>query len=176
MNLMALKSKIREIPNWPVKGVNFKDITTLLQDQELFEYLIDKLAKPYLNQKIDKVVAIEARGFLLGAPLAYKIKAGISLVRKRGKLPYKTIESNYQKEYGLDTLVIHSDTIKPKEKVIIVDDVLATGGTMQTTVKLVEELGGQIIGICTLIDLPFLGGREKLKKYKLSWLVSYDNE
>lgn len=173
---MDLKSHIREIPNWPIKGVNFKDITTLLQNPKTHKYVIDQLTKPYLGQKIDKVVAIDARGFLLATPIAYKINAGICLVRKNGKLPFKTIEATYQKEYGPDTLTMHKDTISSGEKVIIVDDLLATGGTMMATVKMVEKLGGEIKGISFIVDLPFLGGSKKLKKYKLNWLVSYDKE
>ena len=173
---MDLKTHIREVPDWPVKGVNFKDITTLFQDAKIHKYVIDQLTKPYLSQKIDKVVAIDARGFLLATPIAYKIGAGVCLVRKNGKLPYKTIQATYQKEYGPDTLTIHKDTISPGEKVIILDDLMATGGTMLATIKMVEKLGGEIKGISFIIDLPFLGGSKKLKKYNLNWLVSYDKE
>jgi adenine phosphoribosyltransferase len=173
---MNLKSKIREVPNWPIKGVNFKDITTLLQDKKVFGFVIDELAKPFKNKKIDKVVVIDARGFLLGTPIAYKLNSGVCLVRKKGKLPYKTISATYQKEYGRDTITIHKDTIKRDEKVLIVDDLLATGGTLGATVKLVEKLGGKIVGILFIIDLPFLGGSQKFKKYNLHYLVSYDKE
>ena len=173
---MDLKSKIREIPDWPIKGVNFKDITTLLQDGKTFRYVINNLVKPFAKKKIDKVVAIDARGFLLASPVAYKLGCGVSLVRKKGKLPSKTIEEKYDKEYGPDVLTIHEDTIKKGEKVLIVDDLLATGGTIEATIKLVERLGGKIVGICFIIDLPFLGGSKKLDKYKLNWLVSYDSE
>jgi adenine phosphoribosyltransferase len=173
---MDLKSHIREIPDWPIKGVNFKDITTILQDSKIFRYVIDKMVLPFSNQKIDKVVAIDARGFLLATPIAYKIKSGVCLVRKNGKLPYKTIKESYQKEYGPDTSTIHADTIKKGEKVLIVDDLLATGGTIEATIKLVERLGGEVIGISFIINLPFLNGSEKLKNYKLNWLVSYDSE
>ena len=171
-----LKKKIRAIPNWPIRGVNFKDITTLLQDKKTFKYVIDELARPYLEKKIDKVVAIDARGFLLATPIAYKIMAGVSLVRKKGKLPSKTISQSYMKEYGPDNLSMHNDTIKKGERVIIVDDLLATGGTLGATIKMVEKLGGKIIGISFIIDLPFLGGSEKFKKYNLHYLVSYDQE
>lgn len=173
---MDLKSKIREVPDWPIKGVSFKDITTLLQDGKTFQYVINKLTEPFSKEKIDKVIAIDARGFLLATPIAYKIGCGVSLVRKKGKLPYKTIEEKYDKEYGPDILSIHKDTIKSGERVLIVDDLLATGGTIEATVKLIERLGGKIIGICFIIDLPFLGGSKKLNKYKLNWLVSYDSE
>jgi adenine phosphoribosyltransferase len=173
---MDLKSKIREIPDWPVKGVNFKDITTLLQDGPTFKYVIDELYKPFLKEKIDKVVAIDARGFLLASPIAYKIGQGVCLVRKKGKLPFKTIEESYQKEYGPDILTIHKDTIKPHDRVLIDDDLLATGGTMLATVKLVEKLKGEIVGISCIVDLPFLGGSQLLKKYKQNFLVTYEKE
>lgn len=173
---MDLKLKIREVPNWPVEGVNFKDITTLLQNFEVFKYVIDKMSEPFLNKKIDKVVAIDARGFLLATPVAYKIKSGVCLVRKKGKLPFKTIEECYQKEYGPDILTIHEDTIKKGEKVLIIDDILATGGTVEATIKLIERLGGEIAGISFVVNLPFLGGSKKLNNYNLNWLVDYDSE
>lgn len=173
---MNLKSKVREIPDWPIKGVNFKDITTLLQDGKTFRYVIKKLTEPFLKEKIDIVVAIDARGFLLASPIAYKIGCGVCLIRKKGKLPYKTLEEKYEKEYGPDVLTIHEDAINKGDKVLIIDDLLATGGTMSATVKLVERLGGEIIGISFIIDLPFLGGSKKLSRYKLHWLVSYEKE
>lgn len=173
---MNLKKYIRSIPDWPTKGVNFKDITTLLGDKKIFRYVIDKMTKPYIPLRIDKVVAVDARGFLLAAPIAYALDCGVCLIRKKGKLPFTTIEERYQKEYGLDTLTIHTDTIKPKERVLLVDDVLATGGTALAAVTLVERLGGKVVGISLLIDLPFLGGRKKMCRYKTSYLVSYDAE
>ncbi len=171
---MDLKGLIRDVADFPIKGVGFKDITTLLQNKKAFAYAIDKLAKPYLDKKIDKVIAIDARGFLLAAPLAYKLKAGVCLVRKKGKLPYKTIQASFKKEYGMDILTMHKDAVGKEEKVLIADDVLATGGTIMATVKLVEKLGGKIVGISVLIDLPFLGGSKKLEKYKLKSLVVYE--
>lgn len=173
---MNIKKYIREIPDWPVKGVNFKDITTLLQNPKVFKYTIDEMCKPFLNQKIDKIVAIDARGFLLAAPMAYKMNCGVSLVRKKGKLPYKIIEKEYQKEYGVDVLTMHQDAIKKGEKVLIVDDLLATGGTIAATVEMVEKLGGEVAGMSFVINLPFLGGSEKLKNYNLKYLISYDRE
>jgi len=173
---MDLKQYIREIPNWPIKGVRFYDFTTLLQDKDGLKYVVDELCRPYKGKKIDKIVAIDARGFLLATPIAYKLGAGVCLVRKKGKLPYKTVKASYRKEYGLDTLIMHKDTIKSGEKVLIVDDLIATGGTMQATIKLVEKLGGNILGIVFIIDLPFLGGSKKFKKYKLHYLVSYESE
>lgn len=173
---MDLKLYIREVPNWPINGVNFKDITTLLQDAKLFRYVVDKMTEPFLKKHIDKIVAIDARGFLLATPIAYKLGCGVSLIRKKGKLPFKTIEKSYQKEYGPDTLTMHKDTIKQGEKVLIVDDLLATGGTVVAAASMVEELGGQIVGMTFIVDLPFLGGSKKLQKYNLNWLVSYDSE
>jgi len=173
---MNLKTRIREIPDWPVKGVNFKDITTLLQDRKTFKYLIDEMVKPFKTTKINKVVAIDSRGFLLGSPIAYKLGCGICLVRKQGKLPSKTIIETYQKEYGPDTIAMHTDTIRTGEKILMVDDLIATGGTMKAAIRLVEKLGGKVAGISFIIDLPFLGGSKKIKKYKLHWLVSYESE
>lgn len=171
-----LKSLIREVPDWPEKGINFKDITPLLQEPKTFREVIQKLSQPFIDKKIDKVVGIDARGFLLAAPIAYKLKAGLCIVRKKGKLPFKAIEESYQKEYGPDTLTIHKDTIKKGERILIIDDVLATGGTLAATSKLIERLGGKIVGIGLLVDLPFLGGSQKLKKYRLHFLMSYDQE
>ena len=173
---MDLKKHIREIPDWPQKGVNFKDITTLLEDKEIFKYVIDEMCKPYKNRKIDKIVGIDARGFLLASAMAYKLDAGVSVVRKKGKLPYKTVARDYTLEYASETIEMHEDTIKPGEKVLIVDDLVATGGTLAATSELVEEMGGEIMGISFIVDLPFLGGSKKLKKYKLNYLVSYSAE
>ena len=137
-----LKKHIREVPDWPIKGVNFKDITTLLEDKDIFKYLIDKLCEPYLNQKIDKIVGIDARGFLFAGAMAIKLDCGVSVVRKKGKLPYKTKSREYVLEYASNTIEIHEDTIKPGEKVIVVDDLIATGGTMLATCELIEEMNG----------------------------------
>ena len=173
---MDFKPYIREISDWPVAGVSFKDITTLLENHSIFKCVIDEMIEPFSRTKIDKVVAIDARGFLFAAPIAYKIGCGLSLVRKEGKLPYKTIKESYQKEYGFDTLAIHEDSIKKGEKVLIVDDLMATGGSLVTAATLVERLGGEVIGISCVINLPFLGGSKRLSKYKQKWLVSYDEE
>lgn len=170
---MNLKSKIREISDWPKKGVGFKDITPLLEDPKALKFVIDKLAASYQNEKIDKVVGIDARGFLLASAVAYKLGAGLSIVRKKGKLPHKTISKKYALEYASNELEIHKDTIKPGERVIVVDDVLATGGTMEATTHMIEKLGGKIVGISFLIDLTFLNGKEKLKKYNINSLVGY---
>ena len=173
---MDIKPYIREVPDWPIKGVSFKDITTLLQDYNLFKYVVDEMIEPFKDTKIDKIVGIDARGFLLATPIAYKIGCGVSLVRKDGKLPYKTIKESYEKEYGLDVLAMHEDTIQKGEKVLLVDDLLATGGTVEATIKMIERLGGEVIGASFIVDLPFLGGSEKLSEYNLKWLVSYDEE
>ena len=173
---MDLKSKIREVQDWPIKGVSFKDITTLLQDGETFRYVIDAMAAPFVNEKIDKIVVLDARGFLLGTPIAYNRGIGVCLVRKKGKLPFKTVEASYMKEYGPDTVCMHEDTVKPGERVLIVDDLLATGGTLGASIELVEKLGGVIVGVSLIVDMPFLGGSKKFEKYNLKWLVSYDNE
>jgi len=173
---MDIKPFIREVPDWPIKGVNFKDITTLLLDHKLLKYAVDEMIKPFNDMKIDKIVAIDARGFLLATPIAYNIGCGVSLVRKEGKLPYKTIQESYQKEYGVDVLTMHEDSIQKGEKVLVVDDLLATGGTVEATIKMIERLGGIVIGASFIVDLPFLGGSAKLSKYKLNCLVSYDGE
>lgn len=168
-----IESKIREIPDWPKKGVNFKDITPLLEDGRSFKKIIDALARPYLNKKIDKIVGIDARGFLLAAPLAYKLNTGMAIVRKRGKLPSKTVSREYALEYGSNTIEMHKDSILPGERVLLIDDVLATGGTMKAAIDLVEELKGKIIGIDFLIELNFLKGRSKIRGHKIRSLIKY---
>jgi len=173
---MDLKTKIREIPDWPIKGVNFKDISTIIEDAEAFKYVIDNLLAPYQNQKIDKVVGIDARGFLLCSAMAYQLKTGCVMIRKKGKLPSKTINKDYALEYGTNTIEMHEDSVKPGEKIIIVDDLLATGGTMAAAIDLVKQLGGDIVGISYIIDLVFLKGKEKLKGYPIYALVEYESE
>lgn len=170
---MDLKSKVRNIQDWPKPGVNFKDITPLLQDAAAFKQTIDELAAPYQGKKIDVVVAIDARGFLLATAVAYKLGAGVALVRKNGKLPYKTISESYDLEYGSNVVEMHEDAVAPGQKVLMVDDVLATGGTMAAAVKMVKKLGGEIIGISFLIGLSFLNGKDKLKGYEVRELISY---
>ena len=172
---MDLKSKIREIPNWPEKGVNFKDITPLLQDKRAFTLAIDKLAEPCLDNKPDVIIGIDARGFILSAALAYKLNTGLAIIRKKGKLPYKKIWKEYKLEYATDRVEMHEDAVKPGQKVLIVDDVLATGGTMGATAEMVEKLGGEIISIAFLMELDFLKGRKKLKKYNIYSLLHYDS-
>lgn len=173
---MDIDSKIRKIPNWPKPGILFYDVTTLFEDREAFRYVIDELSRPYQFMQVDKIVGIDARGFLLASSMAYKLNAGVSIVRKKGKLPYKCRQATYEKEYGPDTIEIHEDTIKPGERVIIVDDLIATGGTMKATCELVEQLGGVIVGISWIVDLPFLSGSEKIQRYDCHYLIKYDSD
>jgi adenine phosphoribosyltransferase len=155
---MDLKAKIREIPDWPKAGINFKDITTLLEDKAAFKETVESLAVPFQGQDINKIVGIDARGFLLAAPVAYRLNTGLSIVRKKGKLPSGTIGQDYTLEYASNTIEMHDDTIKPGENIVLIDDLCATGGTALAACDLIEKLGGKIIGISFLIDLPFLGG------------------
>lgn len=171
--MVNLKQKIHEIPDWPEKGVSFKDITPLLQDKETFKLAIDAMCEPFLENRPDIIVGIDARGFILSAAMAYKMGTGLTLIRKKGKLPPKTICQDYTLEYATNTIEMKEDAIEKGQKVLIVDDVLATGGTMEATCKIVEKLGGEIIGISFLIELDFLKGREKLKNYKVESLVHY---
>jgi len=173
---MDLKSKIRTVPHWPIEGVMFRDITTLLQDPEAFKYCCDELYNRYKDQKIDVVVGIEARGFIFGAVLAYKLGCSFVPVRKKGKLPHKTVSHTYEKEYGPDTIEMHEDAVKKGDKVLVVDDLLATAGTSEASIKLIEKLGGEIIESAFVIDLPDLKGRERLKGYKVFSLVSFEGE
>lgn len=170
---MNLKSRIRNIPDFPQKGIIFRDITPLLEDRKSFKMAINSLAKLVKNLKPDKVVGIDARGFILAGILADRLGAGMVMVRKKGKLPYKKESIEFNLEYGKAILEIHKDSIRPKEKVLLVDDVLATGGTMEATAKLVERLGGKVVGIAFLMILDYLQGREKLKHYKLFSLINY---
>ncbi|MCK4400815.1 adenine phosphoribosyltransferase [bacterium] len=170
---MDLKNMIRDVPDFPKKGIIFKDITTLLKDKDAFREAVDKLAEECEEKKVDIVVAVEARGFIFGGVLAYKLGAGFVPLRKPGKLPYKTIKETYELEYGTDTLEIHEDAIKHGDNVLVIDDLLATGGTSLATVKLVEKLGGNVSKIVFLIDLRFLKGTEKLDGYEVSSLITY---
>ncbi|HHV72053.1 MAG TPA: adenine phosphoribosyltransferase [Clostridia bacterium] len=170
---MDLKSKIRDIPDFPQPGIIFKDITPLFQDAEAFKYAIDSLADKYRNAKIDVIVGIEARGFMVGAPLAYLLGVGFVPMRKPGKLPADVISASYDLEYGSNTLELHRDAIKPGQRVLLVDDLLATGGTMAAAVKLVEQLGGEVAGISFLIELSFLKGRTALASYDVFSLMSF---
>lgn len=175
---MSIKSKIRTIENYPIDGVMFRDITTLLQDPEGLRESIDQLVNRYKDLKIDKIVAIEARGFILGAPLAYLLNIGLVLIRKPGKLPSETIYQQYKLEYGSDMVEIHIDAIKKGEKVLIVDDLIATGGTAEAAVRLIQKVQGEIVECCFIIDLPDLGGSEKLEKMgqKIFTLCEFEGE
>ncbi len=171
--LNELKSAIREIPDFPKKGILFYDITTLLKDPKAFSAILEELAAPYKDAGIQKVVAIEARGFIFGAPLAHRLKAGFVPMRKPGKLPADVFESTYSLEYGNSTIAVHQDAITRGERVLLVDDLLATGGTMAAAVDLVKRLGGKIFGLAFLVELTDLKGRDKLKGYEILSLIQY---
>jgi len=168
-----LKSKIRNIPDFPKPGILFRDITTLLGDRAAFKQAVDSLAVKYKNKKIDTVVAVEARGFILGGAIAHKIGAGFVPVRKKGKLPWKTKSATYSLEYGVDELHMHHDAINPGDRVLIIDDLLATGGTAKAVTELVAGSGGKIVGIAFLIELTDLKGIEKLKGYPVFSLIKF---
>jgi len=170
---MDYKSKIRVIPDFPTAGIRFKDITTLLQDKEAFRQAIDDIAAAFANEKIDVVVGPEARGFAVGAPVAYRLNAGFVPVRKPGKLPGKVLHYEYSLEYGKDVLEVHCDAISPGQKVLIVDDLLASGGTAHATAKMVEQLGGEVVGLGVLIELTYLKGREMFSNCRIVSLAQY---
>ena len=169
----VLKNYIRSIPDWPKKGILFRDITPLLADPKAFSAAIDALCAGFTETGIDYVAAIEARGFIFGSAVAEKLGAGFVPIRKKGKLPFKTESITYDLEYGTDTLEVHSDAISSGAKVLMIDDLLATGGTMTAACKLIEKIGGEIVGISFLIELTKLAGREKLAGYKLKTVMSY---
>jgi len=174
INCEPLKSLIRTVPDFPKPGILFYDITTLLKDKAGFAQLIDALASYYIDKDIDLVLGIEARGFIFGPALAYRLNAGFVPVRKPKKLPAKVARVNYDLEYGTDAVEIHLDAIEPGQRVIIVDDLLATGGTMQATVKLVQQLGGHITGLAFIVELDFLKGRAKFAEYDVHSLLHYN--
>jgi len=174
VNCEPLKKLIREVPDFPKPGILFYDITTLLKDKLGFASLIDALAEHYINQDVDLILGMEARGFIFAPALAYRLNAGFVPVRKPGKLPAAAARYDYALEYGTNTLEIHKDAIQPGERVIIVDDLLATGGTAEATAKLAASLGGEIVGLGFVVELDFLKGREKLKKYDVFSLLHYD--
>lgn len=170
---MDLASMIRDVPDWPKPGVLFKDITTLIKDPAAFEQAINELAEHYQGQEIDLVVSVEARGFIFGGALALKLGAGFVPARKPGKLPAEVVRAEYALEYGTDAVEMHKDAIQPGQRVLVFDDVLATGGTLAATVDLVERLGGEVVGVALLVDLTFLKGVEKLKGYDVFSLIQY---
>jgi adenine phosphoribosyltransferase len=170
---MDLAKKIRNIPDFPVKGVQFKDITTLLKDADAFQETIDALVDHYIGEDIDLVAAIESRGFIFAAPLAYELDAGFVPIRKPGKLPAEKISASYELEYGTNSLEIHKDAIQPGQRVLLVDDVLATGGSAKAAAELIERLGGKVVGIAFVIDLTYLKGRDKLTGYDIFSLIEF---
>ena len=171
-----LKRYIREVPDFPKPGINFYDISTLLQDKTGFNLALDRMERYATSRQTEKIVAIEARGFVFGAALADRINVGLVIARKPGKLPYKTITQEYELEYGTDRIEIHADAIEKGERVLVVDDLIATGGTLAAACKLVEKLGGKVVGISSVIGLDFLPYKEKLKAYDINYLISYDSE
>lgn len=170
---MDLKEKIRIIEDFPKPGIRFKDITTLLKDKEAYHYTIDELVRRCSGKQADIVVGPEARGFVLGAPIAYGLGAGFVPVRKPGKLPFETVRYEYDLEYGIDVLEVHKDAIQPGQRVIIADDLLATGGTSLATVKLVEMLGGIVAGLIFVVELTYLDGRQRLLDYDVESIIQY---
>ncbi len=171
-----LTSYIRNVPDFPKKGIVFRDITTLLKEPKAFEKAISTLQEKYDGTKIEKVVGVESRGFILGAALALKLGVGFVPIRKKGKLPAETVREEYSLEYGKDSIEIHKDAIKPGERILVHDDLLATGGTIDAACKLVERVGGTIVGLCFLVELNFLRGRDRLGKYDIFSLIQYDKE
>ena len=169
-----LKKYIRSIPDWPKKGILFRDITPLLADPKALAAAIDALCADFTETGIEYVAAVEARGFIFGAAVAERLGAGFVPIRKKGKLPFKTESISYDLEYGIDTLEVHRDAVKSKAKVLMVDDLLATGGTMAAACKLIETIGGQIAGIVFLVELANLRGREKIADYKVKSIISYE--
>jgi adenine phosphoribosyltransferase len=173
MSAEGLRAKIREIPDFPKPGILFYDVTTLLKDADAYHESIDLMIEPYRDSRIDLVVGMESRGFIFSGPIAYQLKAGLIPVRKLGKLPAETVSVEYALEYGSNTLEIHKDAIKPGQRILIVDDLLATGGTVRGTIELVERLQGEIVGLAFLVELLFLKGRDRLQGYNTSSVVQY---
>lgn len=172
--MKELKDYIRNIPDFPQKGIIFRDITPVLQEAEGLQLAIKSLQENLKNVDFNVIIAPESRGFIFGVPIAYNMNKSFVPVRKKGKLPFQTIEESYELEYGTATLELHKDSIKAGDKVVIIDDLIATGGTIEAIAKLVEKLGGEVVKINCLIELPDLKGREKLKKYDLSSCIEYE--
>jgi adenine phosphoribosyltransferase len=173
MKLIDLKKHIRDIPDFPKEGIIFKDISTLLKNKDAFKHSIDALAKEFRKSRIKYVVGVEARGFIFGSALAYKMGVGFIPIRKKGKLPYKTKSVTYQLEYGSDTLEIHEDAIAPNSRVLVIDDLLATGGTVKAVIDLLQSQKAKIVGIAFVVELKFLKGKEKLKNLPIFSLIQY---
>lgn len=170
---MDLKQYVTTVPDWPKPGIQFKDITTLMDNGEAYRYATDQIVAYAREKAIDLVVGPEARGFIIGCPVAYSLGVGFAPVRKEGKLPRETVKAEYGLEYGKDVLTIHKDAIKPGQRVLITDDLLATGGTIDATIRLVEQLGGVVAGIAFLIELSYLEGRNKLDNYDILTLMEF---
>ena len=173
MKISELKNHIRDIPNFPQEGIIFKDISTLIKNKDAFKKSIDTLALKFKKERVEYVVGVEARGFIFGAALAYKLGAGFVPVRKKGKLPYKTKSVTYQLEYGSDTLEIHEDAFKTNARVLIVDDLLATGGTVKAVIDLIKAQKAKIVGVAFLVELKFLKGKERLKNLPIYSIIQY---
>ena len=174
MSIEKIIDAIRDIKDFPKPGIVFKDITPVLKSKELFAEVIDLMCKPYIDNPPDYIAAIESRGFIFGSAMAYKLGCGVVLVRKKGKLPYDTLEASYDLEYGSATLELHADALTEGDTVVVIDDLLATGGTAGAAVELVEQLGAEVLGVDFLIELAFLSGREKLKNHKINTLIVVD--
>ena len=170
---MDLKEKIRVIPDFPQPGISFKDITTLLRDGEALRETVKRLAEHFKGTEVDMIVGVESRGFILGAPLAYEMGLGFTLIRKPGKLPGQVLSVEYDLEYGTDSLEIHADAFPPGTRVLVVDDLLATGGTIAAAIELIKKLSGQVVGLAFLIELAYLNGRVRLSEYDIVSLVQY---
>ena len=168
-----LKAEIREIPDWPKKGILFYDVTTLLKQGKCFSQTIDALVEPYKNKQVDLVLGMEARGFIFAPTVAYVLNAGVIPVRKPGKLPAAKLQVSYELEYGMDSLEIHQDAIKPGQRVLIVDDLIATGGTAKAVAEMVETMEATVVGLAFLVELTFLNGRNQLGKYEINSILKY---
>jgi adenine phosphoribosyltransferase len=168
-----LRARIREVPDFPKPGILFYDITTMLKEAAAFKESIDLLTEPFRGSRVDLVVGMESRGFIFSAPMAYELDAGFVPVRKLGKLPAETVSVEYALEYGTNTLEIHKDAVTPGQRVLVVDDLLATGGTVNGTIQLVERLGGEVVGLAFLVELLFLNGRDRLKGREIHSVVQY---
>lgn len=173
-----LEASIRTIPDYPAKGIMFRDITTLLGNAKAFRQAVDALVQPWAGSKIDKVAGIEARGFILGGAVAHQVSSGFVPIRKKGKLPYETVRIAYSLEYGIDEMEMHKDAVQPGEKVIVVDDLIATGGTAEAAIKLLQQMGADVLAACFVVDLPDLGGAQKIEALgvPVNTLVSFEGE
>ncbi len=170
---MDLKSKFRHVMDFPKEGIDFIDITTVLQDKDTYHYAMERLIEKAKEKECDIIVGPESRGFIFGATVAYALNKGFVPIRKKGKLPYKTIQAEYELEYGTDVLEMHIDAIKPGQKVLVLDDLLATGGTTTSNIELIEKVGGEVTGLIYLIELEFLHGRDKLQNYDINSIVKF---